>query len=278
MCFTNEYKLPAPTQVALTEDFGPDPYDINFCIPIDVSRLESERVKLVPFVPRLHANIYFNQIRQHPELEAYFSYTDKCLADTLSFCEAVRRDNTKVAFAAIDKGKPDPEHPEWGGSLAGTLRLNINTTNLKAEFAWIITFPAFQRTYVTSNATGILLRYCLATPNEKHPGLGLRRVQWCANARNAPSIEAAKRMGFKMEGQLRWERLVAVGWKSSGNGEPLRAGDPAPEKISRDSALLSFCADDWENGGRELVQSQIDRTVRCTPFHTSRLCILIFYR
>jgi RimJ/RimL family protein N-acetyltransferase len=267
----NGYKPPAPPEFP-SEDFGPDPYDINFCFPIDVSHLESERVKLVPFIPRLHAETYFEQIRQHPELETWLTFTHKCLADTLVYCEIMRQDSTKVALAVIDKSTPDPEHPEWGGSMAGTLRLlNANPANLTAEIGWVITFPAFQRTYVTSNAAGILLRYCLATPDEKHPGLGLRRIQWCANSRNEPSIKAGLRLGFKMEGKLRWERIVAADWKSSGNGNVIRAGDPAPAMTSRDSTLLSFCVDDWEDGGRELVQKLIDRKVRCTFFHASKI-------
>jgi RimJ/RimL family protein N-acetyltransferase len=262
MSFVNGYKPPPPPELP-SEEFGPDPYDLNFCFPIDVSHLESERVKLVPFIPRLHAKIYFDQIRQHPELETWLPSTHNCLADTLLLCERVRQDSATVAFAVIDKRTPDPNHPEWDGSMAGTLLL-LKTVpmNLTTEIGWVVTFPAFQRTYVTSNATGILLRYCLATPEDKPPGLGLRRVQWFANAKNLPSIKTALRLGFKLEGKLRWERIVPADWKSSGNGKAIRVGDPMPDAMSRDSTLLSFCADDWESGGRELVQELMDRTVR----------------
>ncbi|KAJ8581967.1 hypothetical protein M405DRAFT_885485 [Rhizopogon salebrosus TDB-379] len=39
---------------------------INFCFP--VRELESDRVKLIPFIPDLHADIYFQGSAAHPEL------------------------------------------------------------------------------------------------------------------------------------------------------------------------------------------------------------------
>jgi RimJ/RimL family protein N-acetyltransferase len=286
MSFVNGYSPPLPAAAALAEDYGPDPYDVNFCFPLDVSHLESERVKLTPFVPRLHAKIYYDQIRQHPELHAWFAITPKSLAEILYECERFRQDSTDIVFAVIDKGTPDPVHPDWGGSMAGTLLLHTIPASLTAEIGWVVTFPAFQRTYVTSNATGILLRYCLATPgpspDARHPGLGLRRVQWHANARNAPSVKAAQRLGFTMEAQLRWLRVLPDDVKSAGNGKAIRAGDPAPERVSRDDALLSVCADDWEDGGRELVQRLIDRKVCTAPcgvvLHVKSLRSLKVYR
>jgi hypothetical protein len=44
-----------------------------------------------------------------------------------------------------------------------------------------------------------------------------------------------------------------------GNGIPLRDGDPKSPSPGRHSAVLSLCADDWENGGRDLVRHMIDR-------------------
>ncbi|KAI0030307.1 hypothetical protein K488DRAFT_72281 [Vararia minispora EC-137] len=260
MSVINGYQAPAPRE--LVEDFGPEPYDINFCFPIDFSRLESERVKLVPFLPRLHAQIYLDQVLQHPELETWLPFNYTRLAHVLHLVEVnFRQNSASVAFAVIDKGRPDPEHPEWGGSMAGVTGLiKASPENLSVEIGWVITFPAFQRTYVTSSANALLLRYCLATPDEQNPGLGLRRVQWFANAKNVPSVNTALRLGFKMEGKLRWERIIPAKYSSvAANGAPIRPGDPKPETLSRDSSLLSCCADDWANGGRELVQRILDR-------------------
>ncbi|OJA16338.1 hypothetical protein AZE42_06580 [Rhizopogon vesiculosus] len=41
-------------------------YNDNFCFP--VRELESDRIKLVPFIPDLHADLYFQGSASHPEL------------------------------------------------------------------------------------------------------------------------------------------------------------------------------------------------------------------
>jgi RimJ/RimL family protein N-acetyltransferase len=211
MSFINGYVAPAHEEPTL--EYGPDPFDINFCFPIDVSRLESARVRLTPLIPRLHAKVYYDQVTQHPELEHWLPFRAESLARILTLLENFRKSPTNVPFVVIDKTKLDPEHPELNGSIAGVIRLlRTSPTDLSTEIGWVLTFPAFQRTFVTSNAAGILLRYCLSTPDdESYPGLGLRRVQWFADARNAPSIAAAMRLGFKMEGMLRWERVLPEG-------------------------------------------------------------------
>ena len=117
-------------------------------------------------------------------------------------------------------------------------------------------FTSFQRTYVTSNAVGLLLRYCLEIPAKG--GLGLRRVQWKANPLNKASIKTATRMGFKEEGVLRWF-FPLHDEKKVGHGRPLREVDPLPNKPGRDSALLAITCEDWEAGGRESVQALVDR-------------------
>lgn len=132
--------------------------------------------------------------------------------------------------------------------------------------------PAFQRTHVLTNAVGLLLHYCLELPvaalslpsitaaqrtQRFGPGLGLRRVQWQAHADNKPSVRAAERLGFKMEGIIRWDRILRTD----------KAGAvPPPERafvnpgIGRHCVRLAMCWDDWDlEGGREHVQAQMDR-------------------
>ena len=156
-----------------------------------------------------------------------------------------------VFFAIIDKGR--------GGALAGSLGLiNTEPQNLSTEIGFVTIFPAFQRTYVTSNAVGILLRYCLEVPTAPRPGLGLRRVQWVAHALNHPSYNAATRMGFRYEGTIRWHWVLPEG--KEGSGSSLREGDPS-RGPPRDNKVLSFCADDWENEGREHIERAINRQI-----------------
>ena len=251
----NGYAPPVPP--SSEELYGPDPYDYNFCFPIDFSRLESDRVALQLFNPRVHAPLYFEQVSKDPSLEEWIPFRTDSLEFYLTVVENWRRDPNNIMFAVIDKGHPGREPQVPGGSFAGVIGLlHTSAPSLSTEIGPVMAFTSFQRTYVTSNAVGLLLRYCLEIPAKG--GLGLRRVQWKANPLNKASIKTATRMGFKEEGVLRWF-FPLHDEKKVGHGRPLREGDPLPNKPGRDSALLAFSCEDWEAGGRELVQSLIDR-------------------
>lgn len=266
--FVNTYQPPKPptTPKDLDAAYGPSPYDINFCYPINTSTgiLESSRVRLTPFIPRLHAETYMPQVLAHPELTQHFPSDHKSLPEFLTYLECgVRRNPMWCLFAVMDKG-PGPIDGESGSEreggeekMAGVIGLvRSDTTNLSTEIGYVMTFPAFQRTYVTTNAVCILLRFALELPNRRPGALGLRRVEWRAYASNEGSVKAAVRMGFKEEGTRRWYVAVAEG--KEGHGEP-REGDPMKEKKRIDSRVLVMCCDDWESGGRERVESLISR-------------------
>ena len=253
MAYTNFYKAPeVPT--LLPGHYGPDPYDINWIMPLHEATLESERVKLTPFIPSLHAKEYTEQITAHPELYHHFPFTLSTLDEVLTKVELTfRQDPTNILFAIIDKA-----HGE-GGTFAGVIALaNALPWLGSATIAWVIVFPERQRTYVASNAIGLLLKYSLeSSDHPERPGLELLRVQWTSHTANLASHVIARRMGLKEESVQRWGFVISEG--KEGNGIPLRDGDPKSPKPGRDSLLFSMCADDWENGGREHVQRMIDR-------------------
>ncbi|KAH9954594.1 acyl-CoA N-acyltransferase [Russula dissimulans] len=251
MSYVNSYKA-SDTPPLLPGYYGPDPYDINWIMPLHKTTLESERVKLTPFIPALHANEYAEQTAAHPELHRWISLDLSSLDKILTEVELrVRRDPTWILFAIIDKARED--------KLAGLIGLkNASPAHLSAEIAWLLVFPAFQRTYVTSNAIGLVLHYCFELPSApQRPGLGFQRVQWATHTDNEASLRAAKRMGFGEEGTIRWCWVIRE--VHEGNGITLKEGDPKSPRAGRNSALLSLCADDWEDGGREHVQGLIDR-------------------
>jgi RimJ/RimL family protein N-acetyltransferase len=117
--------------------------------------------------------------------------------------------------------------------------------------------PSFQRTHVTSNAVGLLLHYALDLPVDG--GLGLRRAVWQANVFNEASVRSAERMGFKLEAVLRWDRVLPIDKDDARNKKGERNGDPRAGCVGRDTAMLSICWDDWESGGKEHVDSIMDR-------------------
>jgi RimJ/RimL family protein N-acetyltransferase len=253
MAYANSYKKPE-TPTLLPGYFGPDPYDINWAFPLYEEALESERVKLTPFVPSLHAHEYAAQITAQPDLHNWYPFPLSSLDQILTEVELrARRNPTWILFAIIDKAR--------GGALAGVIGLlDASAHNLSVEIGWVVVFPAFQRTYVTSNAAGILLRYALELPDPEtagRGGLGFRRVQWSAHAANQPSQAVARRMGMKEECVVRWAQVMPEG--TVGNGIALRDGDPMSRRAGRHNIIFSLCADEWENGGREHVVGVMNR-------------------
>lgn len=165
-----------------------------------------------------------------------------------------------MLFAVYDKTRCSADTTgidEGLGALAGLIGLvKTSMMNLSTEIGPVLILPSFQRTHVTSNAIGLMLRYILDPPSQA--GLGLRRVVWQANSNNLPSIKAAERLGFKHEGVARWAFVLPEG-KRIGNGLERRTEDPKRKNLGRDSVMLSICWDEWEDGGRRLVDTVIAR-------------------
>jgi RimJ/RimL family protein N-acetyltransferase len=276
--YINSYKAPEEP-LLLPGYYGPDPYDINWIMPLGPlhqATLESERVKLTPFVPSLHAKKYAEEIAAHPELQRYFPFNPTTLDEILTEIELkVRQDPTSILFAIIDKAAPDAGgdgEGEGGETFVGMVALvNALPPNLSITVSWVMVFPERQRTHVASNAIGLLLRYCLELPEGHHPepepergrgrpvvGLGLRRVQWISHTANVASHVIARRMGFREEAVMRWTYVIPEGVEGNEGMWP-REGDPKWPSPGRHSLIFSMCADDWEGGGREHVQRMIDR-------------------
>ncbi|EJD06858.1 uncharacterized protein FOMMEDRAFT_33555, partial [Fomitiporia mediterranea MF3/22] len=236
----------------------------NFVFPI--RDLESARVKLTPFDPLLHGEEYFQKSKEAPELYKY--YTSGPFNSKEDFFdeyveERIRKDPNAILFAILDKtskrfvSRVEERQdqlislPEDTPRLAGTIGLlNTKVVNQSTEMGFVVVFPEFQKTHVTSNAIGLLLHYCLELPAEHakgelkyDPGLGLRRVQWQAHGENAQSVRSAERMRFRKEGLIRWDRPMRegkIGMHVSPERAALRAG------VGIHSWMLSLCWDDWE--------------------------------
>ena len=256
MSFTNLYKPPSAETLSLAELYGPDPYDLNFPFPIHLESLQTDRVTLTPFIPSVHAKAYWEAIAPHNiELFKYYPSTCKSFEEVLEFFELyIRRDPARIIFSIIDKTKPDPTHPEFGGSLAGVVGLyNTRGPDLASEIGHVLVFKEFHGTHVAQNAVGVLVRFCMDDPTASPPGLGLRRLQWFCHPNNAKSAGLAEKMGMKREGILRWHRLLSP--ELAEFGRKPRGGDP---HYGRDTLVLSVCWDEWE-AVRKNVQERIDR-------------------
>lgn len=164
------------------------------------------------------------------------------------FAQRIQPNQGYIAYAVYDKVfEPNPTP----AGLVGLL--DASPINLSSEIGFAFAFPRYQRTHLTSNMVGLLLQYCLELP--EHGGLGLRRVQWQANAKNEVSVNTALRMGFRHEGVKRWDRVISASVGKPNTAEKLpRGGDPRRTDFGRHTALLGLCWDDWEDGTREKVR------------------------
>ncbi|KAH7910818.1 hypothetical protein BJ138DRAFT_1152047 [Hygrophoropsis aurantiaca] len=262
MSFINSY-VAHPDTVTDEELYGPDPYDVNFVYPVPAElTAPTAGVKLVPFVPRVHGEAFLDGVRGK---ESMFRLMPLALEGPENFLRCVesfmRRDKNHVLFATIDTTRPDPAHPEFGGSVAGVMGLiYTNPDALVTEIGPVIVLPAFQRTHVGSHSAGLILQWAFALPTASPPGLGMRRVTWITGELNKGSSGLATRMGLKYEGLLRWScGLPYVEGFPKEGGLPPREGDPMPTAQGRHSLLFAQCWDDWENGGKAIVECAFSR-------------------
>ncbi len=255
MSFVNNYTpQPEPT-VPEAELYGPDPYDINFAWPLPES-LQTDRLKIVPFVPRVHAETYWANIKDHLlALFRYYPFVLRTLPEFLAWLELSCRRNPHHTFlAVIDRTRPDPAHPGWGGSLAGLLAVfNTAPKNLVTELGYIIVFPEFHHTHVAKEMVALMLRYLLALPTASPPGLGFRRVEWRAHPGNKPSLGLAERVGFTRDGTVKW--LWVLPEELADVGDECTRADVFQGRTGRHTVILSVCWDDWEGGVNEVVKA-----------------------
>ncbi|KAL0579244.1 hypothetical protein V5O48_002748 [Marasmius crinis-equi] len=229
----------------------------RICFPIpDV--LENERVKIAPFIPSEHAPLFFEKWRDAPQLIDYlpFGPLETMEAFMSEFWDVKKDFGVDALFVIYDKTRSD----ESGQSLpAGTIAfVNSSVQDLSTEIGCIVIFPQFQRTHIASNAVGLMMHYALDLP--KDGGVGCRRLEWRANANNSASVRLAQKMGFVLEGVMKWHRVIPQAKAIGHNGSTIRKGDPRADCFARDSAVLAIYWDMWENGGREQVDQRMART------------------
>lgn len=252
MEWTNFYKPPVPPAAASLEYFGPYPYDLNWQFPVPAS-LETDRIKLVPFVPRAHAQAFLDGSIDHPSLWRLTGQLLVNMSSLLMFVESIRSCPSDILFAIMNKSTNGTND-----QLAGYIGIkNSSISQLCAEIGPAVVLPAFHRTHVTTHAVGRLMQFCLDLPSLRPtPCLGLRRVCWTANPMNTASTRVAERMGMKLEGTMRWMWVNLKGKESTHGPRPGESDDAGP---GIDCAMFAICWDEWEGGVREHVATLLSR-------------------
>lgn len=97
------------------------------------------------------------------------------------------------AFAVVDCAS--------GRALGIVTLMEIRPAMRVIEMGSIVYSPALQRTPAATEAQYLVARYAF-------DDLGYRRYEWKCNALNAPSVRAARRLGFTDEGTFRQHMIV----------------------------------------------------------------------
>ena len=243
----------------------PDASEV-FCWPCEP--LENDRLRLEPFQLSEHATPFVQGCQEHPTLFDYLPYGPFSTVNEFEswYTDRIQPSATETLYAILAKSSPPGGH----GTLAGVVGLlNASPGNASVEMGFVCSsrcqrhvllvntdqitvLPLFQRTFVASNAIGLLLLYTLDGPPS---GLGLRRVQWQSHAANDRSIRAAERIGFTLEGIQRFQRILPSNKRGNGfdvstlpglNGRKLGP--------SRDSAVLAMYCDEWPEKRKDVMK------------------------
>jgi RimJ/RimL family protein N-acetyltransferase len=190
-------------------------------------------------------------------------------AEYIDWYKSTARDNQLFLAIVLKAGsvtRKDPSSPSGTttfevdeGTFAGFCGLVSQPERATTDLGLLLV-TRFHRTFVGTHANTLLLHACL--DGKEEGGLGLRRVQWQANASNEASVKAAERMGFTKEGIIRWQQVVPFGKTASDGagadteGLPKGDGQWGP---GRHTAMLSVCWDDWVGGVREHVDQLVKR-------------------
>jgi len=232
----------------------PSAKDDNFCFPIP-DALETEKLRLVPFIPSLHAEAIINAT----DVDTWHYLTFGPFTSAKEFIDLfyevrIHQNNESTYFVGLDKTRLNSNGEPTPAGLTGYIRANPDQLGIEL---FVMVLPRFRRTHIGSHMIGLLLQYALNLPTHPKGGLGLRRVQWEANVKNKSSIGLAMKMGFKMESVKRWSRVLQLGKEEGSNGLPTRRGDPREEFKGFDTACLALCWDEWEEEGKRQVEAML---------------------
>jgi RimJ/RimL family protein N-acetyltransferase len=131
---------------------------------------------------------------------------------------------------------------------AGLIGLkNTEVDEPSAEVAYLITFPPFQRTHVTTHAVGLLMFWCFDE-------LRFRRLLWYTDERNERACWTAERLGFRRgEDQNEARRCLEIDLKDLA----LSFGYPG-QKNEYKMIKLSSTIEGWQDG-KSVVVKQMNR-------------------
>jgi len=155
------------------------------------SPIEGRYCRLEPLDPQRHAADLHAAYSQAPDGRDWTYMSVGPFADAASY-----RDYVELAAASAD-----PMHyaviERKTGSAVGTMALmRIDPANGVVEVGHVMFSPLLKNTPVSTEAQYLLMKHAFDE-------LGYRRYEWKCDSLNAPSRQAAARLGFRFEGIFR---------------------------------------------------------------------------
>lgn len=187
--------------------------------------LEDERGLLRPLAESDFENLLSYSLHE-PEIWTYSLVQpigEEALRTYIAKAVQARKAKKEYPFIVFDKQT---------GTYAGSTRfyeIDLANPSLHLGYTWY--GKQFHGTGLNRHCKFLLLQFAFES-------IGIERVEFQADARNARSIAAMKSIGCTVEGILR----------SSG---PIAGG------LRRDSIVLSILRPEWLNGGKENLQKKL---------------------
>ncbi|WP_161803937.1 GNAT family N-acetyltransferase [Gulbenkiania mobilis] len=149
--------------------------------------------RLEPFDTDRHASSLRAALAEDQRAEGW-TYLMDPPADEAAFaawCAGMTASQDPVFYAIVD--------PQTREALGVASYLRIDPANGVIEVGWLHFSPKLQRTRAATEAMYLMMRQAFAW--------GYRRYEWKCNRLNAPSMVAARRLGFSYEGTFRQARV-----------------------------------------------------------------------
>jgi RimJ/RimL family protein N-acetyltransferase len=189
--------------------------------------LEGRVVSVVPLDPIAHAQTLFDHTRGE-ENEGLWRYLFEgpfgTRADFDFHLEQKASSEDPLFFAILDKPS--------GDAVGCAAYMRIEPAHRVIEVGSILYTPGLQRSVGATEAMYLMARHVFED-------LGYRRYEWKCNALNAPSRNAAVRLGFTFEGVFRQHMIV--------------------KGCNRDTAWFSMLDSEWPKR-REAFERWLDPT------------------
>ena len=184
--------MPSPTEHA-DQPIGPiaDATPAEHPGPV---RLEGRLCRIEKLNPEIHGDALWEALDGADRLWVYMAYGP--FPDRPTFIQWLGERAAMLdpySYAVIDL--------KTGKAVGIITLMEIRPSMRVIEIGNIVYSPKLQRRALATEAQYLAARYVFET-------LGYRRYEWKCNALNAPSMRAARRLGFKFEGIFRQHMII----------------------------------------------------------------------